>query len=67
MGSKFVELRPTVLQKLLQALEQACTYNRNDQVPPAVLLWPDQDRQWEPLLPRLRGILPHLLTLGSWE
>lgn len=57
----------TVLQKLLTALEQACVYNRNDQVPPAVLLWPDQDRQWEPLLPRLRGILPHLLTLGPWD
>jgi hypothetical protein len=57
----------TLLQKLLQALEQACTYNRNDQVPPAVLLWPDQERQWEPLMPRLRGILPHLLTLGPWD
>jgi hypothetical protein len=57
----------TVLDKLLEALSQACVYNRNDQVPPAVLLWTDQDRQWEPLLPRLRGILPHLLTLGPYD
>lgn len=57
----------TVLDKLLAALSQACVYNRNDQVPPTVLLWPDQDRQWESLMPRLRGILPHLLTLGPYD
>jgi hypothetical protein len=57
----------TVLHKLLAALAQGCVYNRNDQVPPTVLLWPDQDRQWEPLMPRLRGILPHLLTLGAYD
>jgi hypothetical protein len=57
----------TILDALLAALGQACVFNRNDQVPPAVLLWPDQDRQWEPLLPRLRGILPHLLTLGPYD
>ncbi len=57
----------TVLHKLLTALAQGCVYNRNDQVPPAVLLWPDQDRQWEPLMPRLRGILPYLLTLGAYD
>ncbi|HYT88221.1 MAG TPA: BREX-1 system phosphatase PglZ type B [Gemmataceae bacterium] len=57
----------TVLGRLLAALTQACAYNRNDQVPPAVLLWTDLDRQWEPLLPRLRGILPHLLTLGTHD
>jgi hypothetical protein len=57
----------TVLDALLSAFAQACVYNRNDQAPPAVLLWPDQDRQWQPLLPRLRGILPHLLTLGAYD
>lgn len=57
----------TVLHMLLAALGQACVYNRNDQVPPAVLLWPDHDRQWESLMPRLRSILPHLLTLGPYD
>src|ERR1700736_3469686 len=57
----------TVLDALLSALAQGCVYNRNDQVPPAVLLWPDQDRQWEPLMPRLRVILLHLLTLGAYD
>jgi hypothetical protein len=57
----------TVLGRLLEALAQACAYNRNDQVPPAVLFWTDAERQWEPLLPRLRGLLPHLLTLGPYD
>jgi hypothetical protein len=57
----------TVLGQLLASLAQACSYNRDDQVPPAVLLWTDAEGQWEPLLPRLRGLLPQLLTLGPYE
>jgi hypothetical protein len=57
----------TLLDMLLASFQRAADYNRNDQVPPAVVLWPDQDRQWQPLLPRLRGILPHLLTLGGYD
>lgn len=57
----------TVLDSLLTALSKAADYNRNDQAAPAVILWPDEARQWEPLMPRLRGILPHLLTLGSYD
>ena len=57
----------TVLGRLLASLQEACVFNRNDQVPPAVLLWTDAERQWEPLLPRLRRLLPHLLTLGPHD
>jgi hypothetical protein len=57
----------TVLGELLAALQQACAYNRNDQEPPAVLFWTDAERQWEPLLPRLRSVLPHLLALGPYD
>ena len=32
---------------------------------PAAILWPDKERQWEPLLPELRKRLP-LLTLGPY-
>jgi hypothetical protein len=57
----------TILDALLGSLHKAAEFKRNDLVPPAVLLWTDQDRQWEPPMPRLRGILPHLLTLGAWD
>jgi hypothetical protein len=56
----------TVLDAILQSLSRAGEYNRDDQVAPAVILWPDKERQWEPVLPVLRERLPHLLTLGPY-
>lgn len=56
----------TVLDAIIQALNRAGEYNRDDQVAPVVILWPDKERQWEPVLPVLRERLPHLLTLGPY-
>ncbi|MFV9506958.1 MAG: hypothetical protein AB4911_20605 [Oscillochloridaceae bacterium umkhey_bin13] len=61
------EAASTLLDALADALERAGAYNRGDQTPPAALLWPDGERQWEPLLPALRARLPQLLTLGAYE
>lgn len=55
----------TFLDALVAALERASAYNRQDQAPPAAVLWPDKDRQWESLVPRLRDRLP-LFTLGPY-
>lgn len=57
----------TVLDALVRALRSAQAYNKNDQEPPAALLWPDKERQWEPLIPRLRSALPALLTYGPYD
>ena len=48
-----------------RALSRSGERSRDDLVAPAVILWPDKERQWEPVLPVLRERLPHLLTLGS--
>jgi hypothetical protein len=56
----------TVLDALLLSLSRAGEYNRDDQVAPAVVLWPDKERQWEPVVPLLRDQLPHLFTLGPY-
>ena len=56
----------TFLDALVEAIKRAGRYNKNDQVPPAVVLWTDKDRQWEPLLALLRERLP-LLTLGQYN
>lgn len=56
----------TFLDALVEALRRAGSYNRNDQEPPADVLWPDKERQWLPLLPLLRAQLP-LLTLGDYH
>ncbi|HNR84838.1 BREX-1 system phosphatase PglZ type B [Ottowia sp.] len=56
----------TFLDGLTMALARAGDFNKNDQTPPAAILWPDKERQWEPLLPALRLRLS-LLTLGDYN
>ena len=57
----------TVLEAVVASLRARARYNRNEQVAPAAVLWPDRERQWGPLLPSLREQLPALLTLGSHD
>ncbi len=56
----------TFFDAFLAALGRAADYNKGDQTPPAAVLWTDKDRQWEPLVPRLRAALP-LLMLGPYD
>jgi len=57
----------TVLEHLSTSLIQAARHNPSDVVEPKVVLWTDPDRQWSPLLPRLRSLHPELLTLGDYD
>ena len=56
----------TFLDALADSIEAASAHNRQDQARPAVILWPDKDRQWEALLPLLKERLP-LFILGSYS
>ena len=56
----------TFLESLVAAIEGASAYNSQDQVPPAAVLWPDGERQWESLLPALRNQLP-VFALGEYS
>jgi hypothetical protein len=57
----------TVLASVASALRSAAAYDRNDQVAPAAVLWPDEARQWESLIPKLREVMPELITLGDFD
>ncbi len=58
----------TLAHRLRQVLREAGTaYNSNDQVAPAAVLWADGERQWEPVVQRLRTEVPHLFTLGAYD
>lgn len=54
------------IDHLITTLIQAGEYNRNDLVEPAVVLWPDKDRQWQALIPRLQEKLS-ILVFGPYQ
>ena len=56
----------TFLDALANAVEAESSHNRQDQVPPAAVLWTDEARQWEELLPLLWERLP-LFVLGKYS
>jgi hypothetical protein len=51
-----------VLEHLLKTIRFAAVYNPEIQVAPACILWPDRERQWESIIPRLQSELPELLV-----
>ncbi len=57
----------TVIGKLVASVRSASAFNTNAQTPPAVILWPDKERQWLPVLPQLLDALPELFVLGDYD
>ncbi|MCU7804271.1 MAG: BREX-1 system phosphatase PglZ type B [Candidatus Thiodiazotropha sp. (ex Lucinoma borealis)] len=57
----------TVIESLARSLESAAKYNPSDVVHPNAILWTDHDSQWQPIIPRLRRLMPQLLTFGEYE
>ena len=56
----------TLLEAVRQSLALAGRYNAGDAVAPAAILWTDADGQWEPIVSKLRPMMPELLTLGAY-
>jgi hypothetical protein len=56
----------TVLDALVGALEKAVTDASEVGGRPAVVLWTDKERQWEPIVQLLKLRLPAFLVLGPW-
>ncbi len=55
-----------IMEYLIQAVRSAAVYNPDVQVAPACILWPDKDRQWEPVMSLVQAELPELLILGEY-
>lgn len=60
-------MKYSVIQRLIQAVREAAVFNPDVQVAPACILWPDRDRQWEAVIPRLQNEMPELLVLGDYD
>lgn len=57
----------TILESLIDSIGKAASYNENAEEAPAVILWTDHDRVWEPLIGELQSRLPNLLRWGDWK
>jgi hypothetical protein len=57
----------TVFDALVASLQKVADHNRDDTVAPAAVLWPDEKREWERIISRLRVSLPHFLVLGNHD
>jgi hypothetical protein len=57
----------TTFDAICASLRRAAEFNHDDTVRPAAVLWPDEKREWERLVPRLRTSLPHFLVFGPYE
>lgn len=58
--------KQTVGAALVRAIGNASVFNPAIQTAPACVLWPDRDRQWEAVVPRLQNELRELLVLGDY-
>lgn len=56
-----------VIDRLVKAIRSAAVYNSDVQVAPACILWPDRDRQWEAIIPRMQIELPELFVFGEYD
>ena len=48
-------------------MRNVAVFNPEVEVAPACILWPDRDRQWGAVMPRLQCELPELLILGDYQ
>src|SRR6266540_4114966 len=58
-------MKETVLERVLDLLERGGRATP-DHEPPAALLWPDPDREFAGIIPRIASAMP-LVTLGAYE
>ncbi|MCH8474955.1 MAG: BREX-1 system phosphatase PglZ type B [Opitutales bacterium] len=56
-----------IINELIRAVRAAAVFNAQIQVPPACILWPDKERQWEAIIPRLQEEMPELCVLGKYD
>lgn len=58
---------PTFIELVAKRIKsQATHFDPGDEIGPIIILWPDENREWEPILPLLRRRLP-ILTWGPYD
>jgi len=53
--------------KILEGFKKATVHNSSVMVAPEVILWPDLERQWEPVIGNLQADYGALFVLGEYQ
>jgi len=56
-----------VINHLCKAIHNTALFDPNIVTRPACILWPDYERQWEPVIKTLQNELPELFILGDYD
>jgi hypothetical protein len=52
--------------RLISSIRQAAKYDSSNFVKPQVILWPDPEKQWEVIIPKLQEEMTELLVYGKY-
>ena len=55
-----------IASKQIESVRNAAKYNPDVQISPSCILWPDGERHWESVIPRLQSEMLELFQLGDY-
>ena len=57
----------SLLNHIISSVDKAKQFNSSQTLAPNVILWPDPDNQWLPIIDTLRSEIPGFLTFGQFK
>lgn len=57
----------TVLEALRDSIRATGKFAPGEIAPPAAIVWTDERREWQGVIPELKQAMPELLELGDWD
>jgi len=57
----------SLLDRILRSVQASKQFNSSQTLAPNVILWPDPEKQWLPIIETLRAEIPGFLTFGSFK
>ena len=56
-----------IIDRFCQTIRESAVFDPGVLSIPACILWPDQERQWEPVITIVQTLLPELFILGEYK
>ncbi len=60
-------MKKTFKNNLIQSIREAAIYDSGSLQAPVAIIWPDPEKQWEPIIDKLQQEMPELLRFGEYD